>query len=65
LLSRSNNVYSSTNYESYLNSFVDDAVVLLSNGTQTDTLTKICTDDLPSGLEDIAAAILAFQPRYW
>ena len=57
LLSRSNNVYSSTNYESYLNSFVDDAVVLLSNGTQTDTLTKICTDDLPPGLEDIAAAI--------
>lgn len=57
LLSRSNNVYSSTNYESYLNSFVDDAIVLLSNGTQTDTLTKICTDDLPPGLEDIAAAI--------
>lgn len=57
LLSTSNNVYSSTNYESYLNSFVDDALVLLSDGTQTDTLTKICTDDLPPGLEDVAAAI--------
>ena len=57
LLSKTSNVYASTNFESYLNSFVDDAVVVLSNGTQTDTLTKICTDDLPPGLEDIAAGI--------
>jgi hypothetical protein len=57
LLSKSSNVYSSTNYESYLNSFVDDAIVVLSNGTETDTLTKICTDDLPPGLEQVAAGI--------
>ena len=57
LLSKTSNVYSTTNFESYLNSFVDDAIVLLSDGTQTDTLTKICTDDLPPGLEDIAAGI--------
>lgn len=57
LLSKSSNVYSSTNYESYLNSFVDDAIVVLSNGSQTDTLTKICTDDLPPGLEQVAAGI--------
>ena len=40
-----------------MNSFVDDAIVVLSNGTQTDTLTKICTDDLPPGLEQVAAGI--------
>lgn len=57
LLSKSANVYSSTNFESYLNSFVDDAIVVISNGTQTDTLTKICTDDLPPGLEQVAAGI--------
>ena len=57
LLSKTSNVYATTNFESYLNSFVDDAIVLLSDGTQTDTLTKICTDDLPPGLEDIAAGI--------
>jgi hypothetical protein len=57
LLSKSNNVYSSTNFDSYLNSFVDDAIVVLSDGTQTDTLTKICTDDLPPGLEQVAAGI--------
>jgi len=57
LLSKSNNVYSSTNFQSYLNSFVDDATVVLFNGTQTDTLTKICTDDLPPGLEQVAASI--------
>jgi hypothetical protein len=57
LLSKSNNVYTSANYQTYLNSFVDDAIVLISNGTQTDTLTQICTDDLPPGLEDVAAAV--------
>lgn len=57
LLSKSANVYSSTNFDSYLNSFVDDAIVVLSDGTQTDTLTKICTDDLPPGFEQIAAGI--------
>jgi hypothetical protein len=57
LLSKTSNVYSTTNFETYLNSFVDDAVVLLSDGTTTDTLTKICTDDLPPGLEDVAAGI--------
>jgi len=57
LLSKSANVYSSTNFESYLNSFVDNAVVVLSDGTQTDTLTKICTDDLPPGLEQVAEGI--------
>lgn len=57
LLSKSANVYSSTNFESYLNSFVDDAVVVLSDGTQSVTLTKICTDDLPPGFEQIAAGI--------
>lgn len=57
LLSKSNNVYTSANYQTYLNSFVDDAIVLISNGTQTDTLSQICTDDLPPGLEDVAAAV--------
>ena len=57
LLSKSANVYSSTNFDSYLNSFVDDAIVVLSDGTQTDTLTKICTDDLPPGFEQIVAGI--------
>ena len=57
LLSKSANVYSSTNFDSYLNSFVDNAIVVLSDGTQTDTLTKICTDDLPPGFEQIAAGI--------
>ena len=57
LLSKSNNVYKSANYQTYLNSFIDDAIVLISNGTQTDTLNQICTDDLPPGLEDVAAAV--------
>ncbi|MFM6934597.1 MAG: DUF4249 domain-containing protein [Flavobacteriales bacterium] len=56
LLSKSNNVYSATNYQAYLDGFVSGALVTISNGTQTDTLTEICSDNLPPGTEQIAAA---------
>ncbi len=38
LLTKTSDVYTTTNFESYLNSFVDDAIVVLSDGTQIDTL---------------------------
>lgn len=56
LLSKSANIYAPTNLEAYINSFVDDATVIISNGTTIDTLTKLCTDNLPPGTEEIAAA---------
>ncbi|MFZ9587211.1 MAG: DUF4249 domain-containing protein [Crocinitomicaceae bacterium] len=55
-LSKTNNVYSETNFQAYLNGFISGATVVISDGTTTDTLTEICSDNLPPGTEEIAAA---------
>lgn len=57
LLSRSNDIYSPTNLDAYLNGFVTGATVTVSDGTTTVQLDEICTDALPPGTEDQAAAL--------
>ncbi len=56
LLSSTANIYSPTNLEAYLNGFVSGATVVVSDGSINDTLVEICTDNLPPGTEEIAAA---------
>ena len=56
LLSSTANIYSPTNLEAYLNGFISGATVVVSDGTVTDTLIEICTDNLPPGTEETAAA---------
>ncbi len=55
LLSRTNDIYSPTNLDAYLNGFISDAVVTVSDGTTTVVLDLICSNDLPPGTEEIAA----------
>lgn len=56
LLSKTNDIYSPTNLDAYLNGFISGATVIISDGIITDTLTEICTDNLPPGSEQIASA---------
>lgn len=56
LLSSTANIYSPTNLEAYLNGFISGATVVVSDGAVTDTLIEICTDNLPPGTEETAAA---------
>lgn len=55
-MSNSKDIYAPTDINSYLSGFISGATVTVSNGTITDTLTEICTDNLPVGFESIAAA---------
>lgn len=57
LLSRTNDIYSPTNLEAYLNGFISGATVTVSDGTTTVVLDQVCTADLPPGTEEIAAAL--------
>lgn len=57
LLSRSKNIYAPTDFNSFLSGFVSGATVTMSDGTNTFNLVEICTDNLPPGTEEIAAAI--------
>ena len=55
-LSNSRDIYASTDIDSYLSGFISGATVIVSDGTITDTLMELCTDNLPAGFESIAAA---------
>ena len=54
-LSKTRDIYAPTDINSYLNGFISGATVIVSNGTITDTLIEICTDNLPAGFDSIAA----------
>lgn len=62
LLSKSKEVYASTDLDAFLNGFISDAIVTVSNGTSTVQLDVFCTDNLPPGTEDIAAAMFGMSP---
>ena len=53
-LSNTRDIYAPTDINSYLSGFISGATVIVSNGTITDTLIEICTDNLPPGFESIA-----------
>ena len=55
LLSKSQNIYSPTSLDAFLNSFQSGAIVTVSNGSDTVVLDEICSDNLPPGTEAIAA----------
>lgn len=57
LISNTNDIYQGTNIQNYLNSFVSGATVTISDGIITDTLLEVCTDNLPSGTEDVVAGL--------
>ena len=61
LLSTTQNIYAPTDISAYLSSFVPDAVVTVSDGSTTVTLTKVCTNDLPPGTEAYAEAIFGMS----
>ena len=58
LISKSKEIYAPTDVDAFMNGFISDAVVTMSDGTNTVQLDVICSDDLPPGTEEIAAAML-------
>lgn len=57
LLSRSKDIYEVTNLNTFLQGFVSGATITVSDGTTTEQLIEICTDNLPPGFGPIAAAL--------
>mgnify|MGYP000932186066 CR=1 FL=1 len=57
LISKTQDIYSPTTMEAFLNSFQSGAVVTVSDGTNTVVLDEICSDNLPPGTEPMAAAL--------
>ena len=61
LISKTQDIYSPTTMEAFLNSFQSGAVVTVSDGTNTVVLDEICSDNLPPGTEPMAAALFGIQ----
>lgn len=57
LLSATQDIFSPTNFQAYIDGFISGAVITVSNGTNTVTLTELCTDNLPAGSEAYVSAI--------
>jgi hypothetical protein len=57
LLSKSNDIYSPTTLEAYVNNFISGASVTVSNGSTAVVLDELCTDNLPPGSESLAAQL--------
>lgn len=55
LISKTSDIYSPTDLQSYLNGFVSGAIVTVSNGTKTVVLDEVCSNELPPGTETFAA----------
>jgi len=61
LLSKSQNVYAPTDLEAYINSFVSDAQVSVSNGTTTASLSLIPVSSLPLESQKTVAEMLKLE----
>ena len=61
LISKTQEIYSETSLDTYLNSFQSGAVVTVSDGTTTVVLDEICSDALPPGYETYAAQLFGIS----
>jgi hypothetical protein len=61
ILTRSRDLYAPTDFSTLENSFVHDAVITVSNGSQSVVLTELCTSDLDEELYPIVAEALGIS----
>ncbi len=62
ILSKSKDIYAPTDTDAFLAGFVSGATVTVSDGTTTWQLDEVCTDNLPPGYEEQAAAVFGVPP---
>ena len=62
LISKTQDIYSPTTMDAFLNGFQSGAIITVSDGTNSIVLDEICTDNLPAGTETMAAAIFGISP---
>jgi len=61
LISKTQDIYSPTTLDAFLNGFQSGAIVTVSDGTTTVVLDQICSDNLPPGTEAMAAALFGIS----
>jgi hypothetical protein len=63
LLTTNRNIFEENSLDSLFGSYISDAVITISDGTNFDTLQTICSTDIPEGYEDLGAYVFGI-PSY-
>jgi len=61
LISKSKEVYAPTDIDAFLNGYITGATVTVSDGTTTVQLDELCSNNLPPGAEETAAAMFGIS----
>ena len=57
LLTKNRNIFAENSLDSLFGSYITDAVITISDGTNFDTLQKICSTDIPVGYEELGTFV--------
>lgn len=57
LLTTNRNIFEENSLDSLFGSYISDAIITISDGTNFDTLQTICSSDIPAGYEDLGAFV--------
>lgn len=61
-LSTTKDIFSENSQDAIFGDFISDAIILISNGTITDTLQTICSDEIPKEFQEIGYALFGIPP---
>jgi hypothetical protein len=61
-LSTTKDIFGDNSQSAIFGDYISDATILISDGTQTDTLQTICSDNIPKEYQDIGYALFGIPP---
>ena len=61
-LSTTKDIFSENSQDAIFGDFISDAIILISNGTITDTLQTVCSDEIPKEFQEIGYALFGIPP---
>lgn len=62
ILSTTKDIFSNNSQDAIFGDFISDALIIISNGTLTDTLQTICSDEIPEEFQEIGYALFGIPP---
>ena len=62
ILSTTKDIFSNNSQDAIFGDYISDAVIIISDGTISDTLQTICSDEIPKEYQDIGYALFGIPP---
>ena len=62
ILSTTKDIFSNNSQDALFGDYISDALIIISDGTISDTLETICSDEIPKEFQDIGYALFGIPP---